>query len=175
MNKLDPMPSELHEFYSKALVISVFLAHAGVKDSTRKMSKLRRHIRIALTKDTLKWRDQMVTLSRHVDQSYSQATKAIPTDAHLKVQLSMAMNILYGTLDDNKYQHKWFTNRVFIDAVQSLGYGTGNDEDCKDEEDTYWLVDKFLEIVGYPRESAFAKKIRLAKKIKEQNNILEGK
>jgi len=175
MTKRDPMPGELHEFYSKVLVISVFLAHAGVKDSTRKMSKLRRHIRIALTKDTLKWREQMVALSKHVDHSYSEATKAIPKEAHLKVQLSMAMNILYGTLDNNEYQHKWFTNRVFIDAVQSLGYGTGEDTDCNDEEDTYFLVDKFLEIVGYPRESAFAKKIRLAKKIKEQNDILEGR
>ncbi len=164
------MPDDLKEFYAKALVISVFLKYAGEDEATRKMDKLRKQIRKSMTKDTLYWKQEMVALSHHVDESYSKTVKQIPVDKHLTVQLSMAMNILYATLDGNQYQNKWFTERTFMEAVRSLGYGI---KDSLDEPDTYWLVDTFLENVGYTRESAFAKKVRLAKKNKEFNDILE--
>ena len=168
------MPPELKEYYTKVLVISVFLAHAGTgSDITRKMSKLRKHIRESLTKDTLYWKQEMVEVSKTTDKAYAEATKAIPKDKHLKVLLSMAMDVLWAELDDNKYRQKWFTNRTFVNARNSLAQGASGFD--SETEDTYWLIDEFLKNVGYPRESAFAKKIRLAKKIKEQNNILEGK
>ena len=168
------MNEELREAFTKLLVISAFLAYAGNgPDVARKMSKLRRQIRLGLKKDTLHFREEMVELSSKTDKAYADATRAIPKGRHLKVLLSLAMDILWATLDGNKYKHRWFTDKTFREARNSLGHGAAGFP--TELEDTYWLVDTFLENAGYKRESELQRKIRLAKKIKETNDILEGK
>ena len=167
------MNDELKEFFTKALVISVFLAHAGTgKDITKKMSRLRRQIRLHLKKDTHHFKQEMVEISMKTDEAYAAAVKNIPKGKHLNVLLSMAMDVLWAELDGNKYRNRWFGDKSFNDARNSLAYGA--EGFASETEDTYWLIDEFLSKAGYPRESAFQKKIRLAKKIKEQNLILEG-
>ena len=168
------MPDDLKEFYSKTLMISVFLAHSYDRDkggSPKPINKLRRQIRLSLVKDTKHWREEMLEVSKAVDMAWHDTKRTIDKDNPINIQLSMAMSILYGTMDTNQFQHKWFSERTFLAAARSLAYGC---DSTKDEEDTYGLVDKFLDRIDYPRESQFAKRIRLAKKIKEQNDILEG-
>jgi len=141
---------------------------------TRKLSKLMRQIRLGKeAARKLIGSTEYNVMGTEVNKSWDTMKVAIGKENKRNVAYSMIIERVYDAIASTSYQHLWFTDKTFSEGMGSLSHGFTPTK--QDHEDTYFCADALLEGFGKIKESVFAKKIRLAKKIKEQNDILEGK
>ena len=166
------MNQEDKELYLKLFLISVMLAYVEPHETTRKIDKLRKQIRKGIKKSEQKYGDDLLQIAKDADAAWTQACTIITKDSHINLAMGLIVSALYAALDNNAGRNVWFTDRTFEEAASSYAYGFT--PTVEDHTNMYLLLDEFLANAGFPRESTFAKKIRLMRKISEQNKILEG-
>ena len=165
--------TELDNALTRLFLISVLLVEVKPYETTKKIDKIRKDIRVNLGKVVRKYGRDILIIAKETDAAWLKAINEIDKSKPLTVSLSMMAEILFDTISPNQYRNLFFTDKRFAEAMGSL---TGNHAaTIEEQEGTYILVDAYLTYMGVPRVKSLAQMIALKRKIKEQNDILEGK
>jgi len=142
------------------LIIATLVAQIEHYETTRRINKLRRQIRLGLNKYIRCNSEEYTGYLRDATSIWESAKSEVDENG-FTVSLSLALVICYDLLDD-KHKQLWFTAKTFEAAVSSLEHGY--ELDATTEASSKWLIDKFTDELGISKtESPLAKRIRSIK------------
>lgn len=155
------------------MLIATLLGHIEHTETTKKVDKLRKQCRFAITKLYKSNKDKYKELVNRTDEVWKYA-KDIIADNHFEIVMSESLNALYGFISDSEYKSLWFTKKTFTDALNSISDNRRNNMNYdvdKTNEDSNTLVDYLQEALGLSKKS----KLSMMRKNIYNHLVIEGK
>ena len=160
--------------YMVHLIIATLLRQLGPEDMTRNTQKISRVYRIWVNGQVSKDKERYMRLASKADVAWNEMNKEL-SDRSVTSQISLPVTFLaMGDLITRK-KDKLIPQKLLETFVESH-----TDHTCRTKETESAAVivtDIIRHKLGFPERkfASLSGKIALAKKIKEQNDILEGK
>jgi hypothetical protein len=156
--------------YAVLMLISTLCSYIEPKDTTKKFDKLRTQIRKGIQRLYLKNHNKFLENSVYADGVWERAKIEIANEGYV-VSISHTLLALYRLIEETFYQSLWFSEKTFVEAINSIHHKYEETITCDVEIDSNHLVDIFCKHLGYQKPS----KMKFIKQKVEGNLILEGK
>lgn len=161
--------SEKETAIKALMLMGTLLTYIKPHESTRAIDKIKRNVRKGL--NALYRYDEAMydTLTKEADAVWEKAKRAA-NNKEYTVSLIAMLNALWATLDGNRYQTIWFTEKTYQKAIASMIGVSAREDDVQVESDSYFLTDIFAEGLGVKKDSAFG---RIAAEAKARKALRE--
>lgn len=154
------------------MLMATLLGHIHHSEATKKISKLRKHIRINLNRLEHRDSDYYASLTQEANKVWEHA-KTIIADNHFEIIMSETLMALWVIIETSEYREMWFTEKTLFEAIRSMENHPRNVTDYdadKVVEDSNTLVDYLQEALGDNKRS----KLAMIKRKVSNELLLEG-
>lgn len=134
-------------------MLATLLAHIHPNETTRKVDKLRKSIRLKLNSIHKKDADYYARMAAEAQQAWDKVEKRI-NNKDYEILMSSSLLALHTFIRTSAYKEAWFRERVFLDAIASIEghYNNPHIEDLtKSERDSNQLIDYLAEAMAISR------------------------
>jgi hypothetical protein len=100
-------------------IITILLTYIHPNDSTEKINKLKKAIRLKLKEFAKINNNYYLQLAQEADVIWKEVSEDVKKN-NTKLLLSQCLLIIYSNIEKFGYSNSWFKDRIFFDAVSSL-------------------------------------------------------
>ena len=155
------------------MLIATLMGYVRHNETTLKISKLRKHIRLNVNRLERRDKELYDALVKESSTAWKYAQEKI-NNRNFEIVMSETLRALWYLIEPSEYRNIWFTDKTILEAIGSMeGHGWMTKEKDDDEviEDSNELITYFQEALGLSKKN----KLSYLKSKVTNELILEGK